>query len=127
MQRDGIRQVVAVFDEIENECLSRRCLEAVYHPVHERQRDHVPRPDDAGEREDREGEGHETGRALGKQQQAAAVDALGEYSRDRRQKEQRNLLCERGEAEHQCGAGEAVDEPALRYDLQPEATSRDIS
>ncbi len=111
-------------DETHQEGLPDRNVHPTDDTGYRRKRHEVPYLDGAGQHQSGEHHGLQHGRDLGHDYHAVATPAIAQGSRERSDEEDRELVREGDEPEHQRGPCQFVDEPADRHVLHPAAHQR---
>lgn len=108
---DGVGQVVAMVNEFDEKGLAGGEFGGVDEASEEGEGDEPGGGDESGEGEGGEGGGLEGAADLEPEEEAAAVEAVGEGAGDRGEEENGDLLSEENEAEHERAASHFVGEP----------------
>ena len=124
VQGDGIAQVGALFDHLDHERLPGGHVEGVDQSLDQRQTDHPPQIDVAGERQRGQGQRLDHRQNLRDHQNAMAIPAVEPDAGDGRHEERRDLADEAGESQKEGGIGELVDDPTHGEPGHPRADER---
>ena len=124
VEGDGVGEVFFA-DHLDDERLARRHVEGVDDAEQRGQGEHVPHLDAAGEDQRRENQRKDHRRGLRRDEDVTAVEAVGRRAAEGREKQDRDLARESGEAEKRRRTSQAVDQPRLCDLLHPRADERD--
>ncbi len=122
---DGIREVVAVVDHLDEEGLAGGHVEGVDEALERGEGDDLPKINDVSESERGHGERLDGGENLRPDEQLAAIKAFDPYAGERAEKKGEDLAGEADDAEKKRGVREAVNEPASGEARHPCADKRD--
>ncbi len=125
IDRDGVTEVVAIVDHLDQEGLPPRHVERIDHPLQRGERDDFPQRDDMCQRERRQGERLDGAGGLRPHQQLAAIEALHPHARKRPQRKRNDLSREAYDAQQQRRMGQVIDQPGRRQPRHPGADHRD--
>ena len=125
VERDRVRQVGAVADEMDVGRLAQHDVEHLHDGQEQRERDQVRDGHDAEERDHRERRRLQHQQRLRQEQRAPPVDAIHHHAGERAEEQHPGIAGERDDAQQERGAGEPPREPAHRDLLRPGPDQRE--